>query len=326
MTTSPRPNWRWLVGATLLFAAGGATLWVWLWYRYRLSFFEVWRTGIGKHLEMNRVGWFWIGYHLYDFFAAAAGIPILVFWAGRTWQTLRGWLSRPRRGEALSLAFILGLLLFDLSGAARGEVARVWAFLLPLPLLVAVSHLSRKRAVFPVLTASLAAQLFLTNIFIRYIGTDLTDPPPPPQVVQRSGEGWLARWEEGIVLQSAQVPQWVYREDPLTVSATWMTTEPVHRPYTVFLHMYDDRGDIVAQRDVMPLEGRWPTTCWQPGQGFEDNYTLVRLQPIRAGTYHLRFGLYWLPTGERLVLHGESPDGDQAVELGMLHVRAPPGQ
>ena len=46
---------------------------------------------MGRHFEMNRTGWFWILYHVYDFFVAAAGIPILVYWAARTWDAA----SRP---------------------------------------------------------------------------------------------------------------------------------------------------------------------------------------------------------------------------------------
>ena len=226
--------------------------------------------------------------------------------------------------DVLALSFLVGLLVLDLSGAARGEVARVWAFLLPLPLLIAVYRMPRRGIVFPALIALLSLQLFVTNIFVRYIGTDLSDPPaPPPQVVVDAGwTPWQATWEEGIALQGVQVPQSVAADQPVTVDAIWATSQRVHRPYTAFVHMFDEGGQLVAQRDVMHLDGGWPTTCWRPGEPFEDRYTLVQLQPLEPGPHHVEVGLYWLPSGERLPVTGQGAQPHQAVAIGTIEVKA----
>jgi hypothetical protein len=349
----PRPRWHWLFRGALLFALGAASLWLWLWFRHGLDFFAVWRTAIGRHLEMNRTGWFWMLYNLYDFFVAAAGIPILALWVLHTGQAVRdawvrgrAWLGRTfgtgqksrssllhktaaspvprvRRPDALALTFVLGLLGLGLAGVARGEVARVWAFLLPLPLLVAVRRLPRRGGVFLGVVALLSAQLFVTNVYVRYIGTDLSDPPLPPPAARTLDETWtplLATWEPGITLQAVQVPAVAPKDGVISIGTVWSTYRRVRRPYTVFVHMYDAEGELVAQRDVMPLDGGWPTSCWQPGASFEDRYELVNLRPLTPGRYRLELGLYWLPSGERVPVEGQNAQPGRTVWLGTIRV------
>jgi hypothetical protein len=278
---------------------------------------------MGRHFEMERTGWFWILYHLYDFYVAAAGIPILFFWAARTWDALREIRSRRGALDVLALSFFVGLVLLDLSGVARGEVARVWAFLLPLPLLIAVYRLPRRGGAFPALIILLSVQLFITNVFVRYIGTDLSDPPAPPARAVLGGDWtpWQATWEEGIALNGVQMPRAVIAGRPISVGAIWSTSRRVHHPYTAFVHMFDEQGRLVAQRDVMHLDGDWPTTCWRPGELFEDTYTLVQLEPLAPGTHRVEVGLYWLPSGERVPVTGKGVQPHQAVAIGTIEVQ-----
>jgi hypothetical protein len=351
----PRPQWHWLLRGALLFALGTVSLWLWLWFRHGLGFFAVWRTAIGRHLEMDRTGWFWMLYHLYDFFVAAAGIPILFFWALHTLQAVRAvWTQHRTRYrkratsiqprsvqghgpdaedertaphtvwlDALALSFVLGLLVLDLANVSRGEVARVWACLLPLPLLVAAHRLPQHRFAFLGLTVLLSAQLFVTNIYVRYIGTDLSDPPSPPPAAQMDAESWTpwqASWEPGISLQAIRVPTRVVSDGPIAVDATWTTSRHIRQPYTIFVHLYDPQDKLAAQRDIMPLDGGWPTTCWQPRESFEDHYELVTLYPLTAGLYRLELGIYWLPSGERLPVQGQGAQPSRTVNLGTIQV------
>jgi hypothetical protein len=322
VAAKPRPGWRWLLLGGLAFALGAATLWLYLWLRHGLSFYAVWNEAMGKHFEMDRIGWFWIGYHLYDFYVAAAGIPILVFWAAQTIVALRDAWVRRVPVNVLAIALLVGLLLLDLSGAARGEVARVWAFLLPLPLLVAVNGLPRRRSIFLGLMALLVLQLFVANVYVRYVGTDLIDPPdPPPAAVAAAGDTpWDAVWEGRIRLESVQVPAKAAPGEPVTVHAVWTAERRINRPYTVFIHLYDSQGNLVTQRDTMTLEGRWPTTCWRPGETFRDSYTLTLPGTPVSGTYRVALGMYWLPTGERVPVTGRGATDARVVEIGALEV------
>jgi hypothetical protein len=345
----PRPRWAWLLGGALLFCLGATSLWLWLWLRHGLGFYAVWKTAIGRHLEMEaRSGWFWILYNLYDFFVAATGIPILVLWSLHSWQALRdAWGERklwtrssfgfrraaaesthaPRPGwlDALALSFLIGLLAMDLAGIARGEVARVWAFLLPLPLLVAARRLPRRGIAFLGTLVLLSAQLFVTNVYVRYVNTDLSDPPTPPPLAQVSEQNWTpwqANWEPGITLQAVDVPDGVASGEAIAVGTIWSAGRNIRRPYTVFVHLYDTQAVLVAQRDTMPLEGGWPTPCWRPGEPFADWYVLVPTQPLAPGSYRLELGLYWLPTGERLPVQGQGAQPTQTVLVGEIRVEA----
>ena len=346
--TPSRPRWSWLFAGALLFAIGVATLWILLWLAYGLNFFAIWQKGMGRHLKMNRTGPFWILYQPYDFFVASAGIPILVFWAAQVVVALRETWLRRRPVDVLALTFLVGLLAIDVAGTSRGEVARVWAFLLPLPLLIAVRNTratkgclttrttnntnntnNTQHGSFVVLIALLSLQLFVTNVYVRYIGTDLSDPPsPPPEAASADGATWKVTWEGGIILQDVQVPATAAGGEQIAVHAIWTTSCPIHRPYTIFVHLYDRQGNLVAQRDTMPLDGHWPTTCWQPGKRFADSYHLAVPETpeteIRCETYSVQLGLYWLPSGERLAADTKYPIGSQhtrTVEIGQITVR-----
>jgi hypothetical protein len=229
--------------------------------------------------------------------------------------------------DALALSFLLGLLALDLGGFARGEVARVWAFMLPLALLVAVSRLPRRGVAFLGAVALLSGQLFVTNVYVRYIGTDLHDPPDAPPPARPAGEGWTpweATWEPGLSLQAVRLPGAVSTDGPISVGAVWTASQPIRRPYTLFVHMYDADGELVAQRDVMPLNGAWPTSCWQPGATLEGRYELVLLRPLKPGVYRLELGFYWLPSGERLPVQGQGAEPSRSVRLGAVRVEGGP--
>lgn len=46
------------------------------------------------------------------------------------------------------------------------------------------------------------------------------------------------------------------------------------RPYTVFTHLVDQRGELQGQQDNMPVQDDLPTTCWQTGEFVTDTYEI----------------------------------------------------
>ncbi len=102
----------------------------------------------------------------------------------------------------------------------------------------------------------------------------------------------------------------------------WQSQIQMDRNWSVFVHLVDDQGIIVAQRDRYPGEGALATTLLHPGETFADRYVI----PIPATTYspaaaQIQVGLYDLLDGARLPVVG---DGDQ-VTLAPLSIRARPG-
>ena len=302
-----------------LFAAGVGSLWIVLWFSHSVNLIDIWRIGIGTHLGLERSYATWLFYHLYDFFVFL-GIPLCILWLSRIEAGIRRIRRRDTRVDVLAIAFAVGLLLLDVSGVSQGEVARVWAFLLPLPLLTAVSHLPQRSIVFASLAGLLAAQTLVSNIFLRPVGTGLSDPPAAPPAIADSGQPARATWANGVVLQSAQAPDVALNGQSIQVYAVWIASQPISRAYTIFVHLIDTQGNLVAQHDGMPLDGGWPTTCWQPGHRFQDSYNVIVPETLEPARYHLSIGLYWLPTLERLPLEGQDVTGDRSVEIDAIDV------
>ena len=112
--------------------------------------------------------------------------------------------------------------------------------------------------------------------------------------------------------------------DTLLLTLYWQALAPMENRYTVFTHLLDANGQIVAQMDSEPQGGGLPTDGWVVGQLVQDNYALT-IGDTTSGTHTLVVGMYLLETLERLPVH--DPDtgaslGDQ-VPLGTVQVVAP---
>ena len=78
---------------------------------------------------------------------------------------------------------------------------------------------------------------------------------------------------------------------------------PIESDYTVFVHVLDAEGQVRAQRDVQPMDGRAPTSWWLPGEVIRDEHILpLRDAHLPPGIYTLSIGMYHWTTGERLPL------------------------
>ena len=80
--------------------------------------------------------------------------------------------------------------------------------------------------------------------------------------------------------------------DILQLSLFWATAAPLETRYKVFLHLVDDEGQLVAQRDSEPGGGLALTTTWTPGERVVDNHGLLVPAETPPGRYTLRLGLY----------------------------------
>jgi hypothetical protein len=108
----------------------------------------------------------------------------------------------------------------------------------------------------------------------------------------------------------------------------WRALQPIDRSYVEFVHLIDDQGILIAQRDTWPGRGMYPTTLWQPGEVIADALYLH----IPDGAYApnnatLRVGLYE-QEGPRLVAldaRGQAVE-DDAAAIGMLQIDPRPGE
>jgi 4-amino-4-deoxy-L-arabinose transferase-like glycosyltransferase len=85
----------------------------------------------------------------------------------------------------------------------------------------------------------------------------------------------------------------------LRVELDWRPSGPTAQPYTVFAHLVDARGAVVAQRDSEPVGGYRPTTAWLAGESVIDHLGVPLPRELASGDYTLLIGLY-SPEGRRL--------------------------
>jgi hypothetical protein len=124
-----------------------------------------------------------------------------------------------------------------------------------------------------------------------------------------------SRFEPGITLRGADPGEIsIAPGDPLGLTLFWRAEVGTEEPVTAFVHLIDDRGNIVAQADRWP--GGLPSDIWAEGQVIVDEYELVLPVPAEPGTYQIAVGLYTAANGLRLPASNESGQpypGDQVI-------------
>ena len=108
----------------------------------------------------------------------------------------------------------------------------------------------------------------------------------------------------------------------LDVTLYWQADKTQAADYTLFLHVIDADGKLVAQADGPPLQGDWPTSAWQPGHTLQDLRTVALPDTLAAGAYTLLAGWYDPASGARLGATDAAGTAwrDAAVELGGFRV------
>ncbi len=101
----------------------------------------------------------------------------------------------------------------------------------------------------------------------------------------------------------------------------WKTQRWLDRDYTVFVHLLDEDGRIVAQSDSEPAAGLAPTSIWGPGAVVYDAHNLTLPASLLPGRYRLQVGMYDAETGERLpITDTQQPGPNDAIVLEDVEV------
>jgi hypothetical protein len=116
--------------------------------------------------------------------------------------------------------------------------------------------------------------------------------PPQPALPGQP----LARFGPHITLWQADYPS----PDEPTLLLSWQTDQPLDRNDTIFVHLLDAGGSLLAQADGVPYTGLYPLPNWQPGQVISDTRPLASLLPDPANLAAIAIGLYDPVSGERL--------------------------
>ncbi len=140
---------------------------------------------------------------------------------------------------------------------------------------------------------------------VSIAGQVVDDPPFAGDVVLRPSSplsptaGGLrspVRFDSLAQLIAAEARQ---QNDQIEVILWWEAQAETNTDYTVFVHLLDQNGQLVAQQDAPPNSNRSPTSIWQAGDVVRDSHT-IPLAETAAGPYQIFIGLYDRFTGQRL--------------------------
>ena len=87
--------------------------------------------------------------------------------------------------------------------------------------------------------------------------------------------------------------------DQPDIQLRWYVVDRMNRDYTLFIHLRQADGTLVATGDGPPLSGWYPTSNWQRREIVVDEraFTMPDLAP---GDYYIAVGWYDPDTGDRV--------------------------
>lgn len=138
---------------------------------------------------------------------------------------------------------------------------------------------------------------------------------PPAQAVPT--------FDDRMHVLEAEFPPEVGPDDTFSVRFRWRATALPRGDYTVFVHVIDEAGRVVAQVDSRPRLGTLPTHQWPLETEIDDRYDIPLRGRITPGRYRVLAGIYDARTMVRLPVTGADgrPVSDH-LDLGELTVRA----
>jgi hypothetical protein len=110
-----------------------------------------------------------------------------------------------------------------------------------------------------------------------------------------------------VTLIGLDAPEQARPGDVIPLRFYWRAAAMLDKDYTVFVHLLDASGKLVAQADSEPRGGAYPTSAWIAGDVIPDDHALNLPAGLTPGDYVIRVGLYLAPNGARLPL---KPSGD----------------
>lgn len=132
-------------------------------------------------------------------------------------------------------------------------------------------------------------------------------------------------FEDGVRLGGVDVrPQPAQPGGALLVTLFWRPQGTPTTRYTVFTHLLDADGKLVAQFDGEPGGGTAPTTGWQAGTTVVDRRAVPLPADLPPGRYVLRVGLYRQPELARLpVVAADGVVVDNAAQVADVELQRP---
>lgn len=291
--TKTRHQWTWLLVVGVYFGLGLISVWVIFWLYTGFTPFDLLAVTFDQHLEIERNYWVWLVLHVYDMLMFA-GWPLVFIGLVGMWRAIHQWRAEKTLDQidVLALAWVLTVVVLDLSGITRAESARIWLFLVPFLLLMGVGHWMKQSARWdlPLLGAQLAT-VAVMGVVLPVVRFDMTPPVDGPRqdvpVLDLPLLRVDAQFSSNDYAGDFRLTGYRYIPDPnaqmITLELVWEGDTPTERPYQfeVVASAYNNQdGDIIAEPTRWyPQSGNYLTTCWNTGDTIHD-VILLPLPPV----------------------------------------------
>ena len=97
---------------------------------------------------------------------------------------------------------------------------------------------------------------------------------------------------ERILLRGYDLSGTLQSNTSVTLTLYWQAQKALSRDYTVFVHLFDEAGEMLAQDDGPPCAGWYPTSAWEPGDVVVDVRRLEVPELPAEQTVHVLVGMY----------------------------------
>ncbi|MCP4415063.1 MAG: hypothetical protein GY805_00475 [Chloroflexi bacterium] len=332
----PRGAWNgnegseWLFGKIVLqiipFGVGLISVWLLYWLGWGVPPWRIIQVGLSEHAALvasQRSYATWLLFNLLDV-VIFLGFPVAVAFCGSLLMTIR-----KLNGKSLSQAQVwtistaVLIILLNLSGSTRGEVGRIWLFFMPLMLISGGIWLAEwlpnwhiqmgwaSLQIIWAITLGLSWQPMQATLVVAE--RPLFPSLPSHSIPINASFGSQIRLNQVALSQTP---------DALILTLEWETEGAVERPFTIFNHLIDAEGNLVAQADSWSVNGQWPPTCWQVGEQIVDQHQIDLPAGLSEGNYTLKTGLYDARDGIRLLT---AAGNDHAVigQITLVPISAP---
>ncbi len=122
-------------------------------------------------------------------------------------------------------------------------------------------------------------------------------------------------FDDKLALVGFEMPSGVSAgAENLPLTLFWRGRGDMREVYSVFVHVLDANGQVVAQHDGIPADGDEPTTGWAVGEYITDPVQISLPADLPPGEYSVVVGVYLPTTGARLPVSG----GGDSFTLGKI--------
>jgi hypothetical protein len=130
-------------------------------------------------------------------------------------------------------------------------------------------------------------------------------------------------WDDAIALNGIAAPDGLetWSGGTLRIAFRWEAQREISKDYSVFLHVIDKAGNLVAQSDGYPQDNKSLTSTWKVGDTVIDVRQVALPAALPQGQYTLLVGWYDWRTQQRLPLNG----GADSLNLPIIVTNQWPG-